>query len=694
MIAKIRLVLALVFVLSLAAPSLARAQDASPVASPAASPVAGGAAHGLNPADLDTSADPADDFFRYANGGWLDRTAIPADEGAYGVFNELDQLTTDQVLGLLGDLAASGDLREGSDEWKAVELFAQGTDLADRNARGIEPIRPLLDEVAAISTPEELHAFQIGAGFRYLTALFYTFVIPDLQDSSVNAPYLSGPFLGLPDRDYYLEDDPSFDAIREAYVATCAALLVHAGYPEVEATAAATAVYDLEKALAEPTLSQEEQQDFANYYNPMTVDELEAAYPAMDWAAYLEALGLTDGGTLIVSEKRYLEALDGILGEADLETVKAWVTLEVMWSFSDTLTEEIERTAFDFQGGVLQGVTEQAPLDERILGDVNGMVGDAVGRLYVARYFPPEAKARIEALVEATIVAFRARLAANPWMSAEAKAVAFEKLDKLAVKVGYPDSWRSYEDVELADSYAGSFLNAQTAVYERDLAKAGQPVDPTEWGALPQEVNAFYDVFNNDITFPAGILQPPFFDYEADAAVNFGAIGFVIGHEITHGFDLQGSQFDADGDLVSWFTEADTAAFQALNDEAVAQYSAVEVLPGVFVDGQLTVTENVADLGGVQVAYDALGVYLAENGDPGEIDGLTQGQRFFLSAATVWRQKVRDEYLGTQVQTDPHSPAEVRATLPIRNMDEFHKAFGIEPGDAMYLAPEDRVVIW
>ncbi|MCC6792230.1 MAG: M13 family metallopeptidase [Thermomicrobiales bacterium] len=679
-------------VVSLTAISSVMPTVAAYQATPAATPVAGGP--GIDTGNMDLSVDPGADFYEFANGGWFDKVEIPGDKGSYGVFDELTDLTTDQLLGLLDELSVSDQVAPDSDEGKAVELFAQGVDIETRNAQGIEPIQPMLDEIEGIASLEEFNTFQQKAGFYWLTGLFYTFVIPDFIDSSVNGAYLSGPYYGLPNRDYYFEDDAGTQEVRDAYVATCAEFLMLTGYSEAAATAAATAVYELEKALLEPTLTREEQQDFSLFYNPRTLEELEAAYPNMDWVAYLDTLGITGTDTLVVTELRYLEALAGILETADLEALKDYVKLEVFWSFAEYLSADVESIAFDFQGGVLAGVTEQQPLEERVLEDVNSLVGDAVGQLYVAEYFPPEAKQQITELVDFLIEAYRVRLENNTWMTPEAKAVALEKLDKLGVKVGYPDKWRSYQEVVVEETYAMTALNALNVEYRRNLAQAGEPVDPNEWGALPQEVNAFYDVFNNDITFPAAILQAPFFDYEADPAVNFGGIGFVIGHEITHGFDLQGSQFDPDGNLANWWSEADAAAFQALNDRAAAQYTAIEVLPQIFVDGQITVTENVADMGGVQVAYNGLLAYLEANGDPGEIDGFTQQQRFFISAATVWREETRDESLETQVKVDVHAPAEVRATQPIRNMDEFYEVFEIEEGDPMYLAPEDRIVIW
>lgn len=677
--------------------------------------------HGINPADMDFSVDPAEDFFRFANGGWLDRTEIPADEGAYGVFNELIDSTRVQLLDLLNSVANSDDLQEGSDEWKAAEIYRQGIDIDTRNTQGVEPIQPILDQVDAIQTVEDFHEFQQTAAFSWLTGLFWVYASPDLADSSVNAANLSSSFHGLPNRDYYLEDDEGTVEVREAYIQVLAELLGYIGYDDAEAEASAQAVYDLERALVEPTLTREEQQDASLSYNPTPVAELAEIYPLMDWDAYLAELGLTDIDTIVITEPRYLEALAGVVSSTDIETLKDFVKMEVLWSFAGLLGEDIGETAFSFQGGVLSGVTQQAPLEERVLDETSSMLGEAIGRLYVEEYFPPEAKEQVTELVEALIVAFRARLEANPWMSAETKAEALTKLDALGMKIGYPDQWRSYEAVEIADSYVGSFLSAVNADTRHNLEQAGQPVDTEEWFIPPQTVNAFYDPTANEIVFPAAFLQAPFFDYQADPASNFGGIGFVIGHEITHGFDLQGSQFDADGNLRNWWSESDQAAFDELNQRVVAQYGAIEVLPGINIDGQITVTENVADLGGVQVAYDALLVYLEAQGDTlatpgaegspaatplatpvggleatpvgGEV-ALTQQQRFFVAAATVWREKIRDESLETQVRVDVHAPAAQRATVPIQNMDEFYEAFGIEPGDAMYLAPEERVTIW
>ena len=358
------------------------------------------------------------------------------------------------------------------------------------------------------------------------------------------------------------------------------------------------------------------------------------------------------------------------------------------------LTEELGNIVFSFYGTTLNGVEEQPPLEERALGAVNGSLGFALGQLYVDEYFPPEAKAAIEELVARLVVATRARIEALDWMSPETKATALGKLDKLRVKVGYPDKWQTYEGVTIEESLAQTQLSASLAESKRQLARIGKPVDRDEWGMLPQEVNAYYNATNNEIVFPAGILQPPFFDFEADDAFNYGGIGAVIGHEITHGFDQGGSQFDAEGNFANWWTEEDLAEFEELTTKVARQYDTVEVLPGLFVDGDLTIGENIADMGGLQIAYDALQAELAAEGDPGLIEGFTPEERFFIAYANSWAEEFREEALRNLILTDEHAPPAVRGVQPARNMDEFFDAFEIEPGEPMYLPPEERIIIW
>jgi predicted metalloendopeptidase len=691
MLTKLRVGFALVCALVLTWPGLLAAQVATPVGSPVAGQVAAGSLR----AQMDSAVDPGEDFFRYATGGWQDRTDIPADEATYGITQELHDLTIEQLLALLDRLENSDELAVGSDEWKAVQLFAQAMDTATRNAQGIAPLEAEMEAIDAIANLDDLYAFirqTYLSGYAY--GLYGIFSAPDFADSSVYTAWYSGPALGLPSRDYYWIDDEGSEAIREAYRAMNAALLEAAGYDADEAADAAARVYDLEKQLAEPILRPEDFNDPGNYYNPRPVAELIAANPDFDWPAFLDMLGIPEQETVVVTELAYLAAVDEIVADADLETLKDYLKLQILQSAASALSEEIGQIVFDFYGTTLNGIEEQAPLAERALDDVNGSLGFALGRLYVDEYFPPQAKAEIEALVERLIDATRVRIDALEWMSPETKATAIEKLDAMRVKVGYPDVWRTYEAVTIEESLAQTLLSASLAESKRKLGRIGEPVDRDEWGMLPQEVNAYYSPTNNEIVFPAAILQSPFFDVAADPAFNYGGIGATIGHEITHGFDQGGSQFDAEGNFADWWTAEDLAEFEALTAEVAAQYDDVEVLPGLNVDGDLTIGENIADMGGLQIAYDALQTLLAEEGDPGPIEGLTQEERFFIAYALSWAEEAREEALRTQVLLDEHAPAAVRAVQPARNMDPFFAAFGIEPGEPMFLPPAGRIVIW
>jgi putative endopeptidase len=587
--------MALLSLFGMVGPVLAQS---TPVATPETEPIPG-----IDLADMDLAVSPRDDFYRFANGGWLDRAVIPADRPYVNVFSQLNDRTIDQQIDLLR--AAAGTAAPGSDEAKAAAIFAQGMDLTARDRQGIAPIQDALDRIAAIDSLDAYHAYLRRAPFDGVGATLNLSSEPDLKESATYALYLIGPSLGLPNRDYYLEDDPSNLALRQAYRDTGAALLIAAGYAPDEAATAAQAIDDFEKTLAAATMTREQEQDFTRQYNPRTLDELAVAYPVMDWPAYLSALGVPGVDRVIVKDTGYLGALPGIMANTPVATLRAYLTLQLMTTWADALSEELSQTAFTFRQA-LTGLEQQPKLEERVLGHVNSALPDAVGKLYVGKYFPPEAKAAIEELTHDVLAAFGERLEMNAWMTPTTRQKAVEKLHAVTVKVGYPDKWRTYEEVALSESFAGSLRNAHEADLRERFGKAGKPVDRREWDAPAQIVNAFYDPFGNEIVFPAGILQAPFFDYQADAAANYGAIGYVIGHEITHGFDLTGSQFDAQGDLADWWTPTDRERFLALNAELAAQYAAIEVAPGLFVNGQITVGENAADLGGIQNAYAAL----------------------------------------------------------------------------------------
>ena len=662
---------------------------------------------GIDVANMDLRVSPREDFYRFANGGWLNQTEIPEDKSSYGTFTELYDLITAQLLAILAEESAEErELTADSDEAKAVRMWEQGIDAAARDALGLSPLDPFLTEIDAITDLSGYHQFLEGAMFRGLSGSLPIGVSSDLKESGINAVYLGGPWLGLPNRDYYLEEGN--EEVRKAYVATNAKLLERLGRDEASALAAAQAIYDFETSLAETTLTREEEQDPELSYNPATVAEIEQRYPQMNWRSYLEELGIAGTERIIVTETAYLDQLDEILEATPLETLRDYLRVQLLWNFYNNLDLELEETAFTFFQA-LGGQSAMPPIDERVLGQVNGLMGDALGKLYVDEHFPPEAKAEMVDLVDGIVAAFGNRLERNEWMTPGTQEKALEKLGTLRVKVGYPDKWETYEEVEVGDSYFASVLSAANASIRESLAEAGLPVDREEWGMNAQTANAYYSPLNNEIVFPAAILQPPFFDYRADPASNYGAIGFIIGHEITHGFDLSGSKFDQNGNLADWWTAADRERFEELNDALVAQYDEIEVLPDLFVNGQLTVTENVADLGGVETAYDALQNLLAQEAD-GEYAGVTDAaatpttsddpleftpeQRFFVAAATVWRGKIRDEALVTRVRSGVHAPPEVRATQPLRNTDEFYEAFGIVEGDPMYLAPAERIRIW
>lgn len=697
------------------------------------------AIHGINPADMDFSVSPREDFYRYSAGGWLDRTTIPANRGRYSVTTQVHDHTIRRLIGLLDNLSTSDVLEEGSDEWKAVRYYQQGMDTEARNRVGMEPLQPYLDEIQRIDDLDSLHEVLRTSPIFLGDLLFPIYVMADLMDSKVNAVYIGGPSLGMPNRDFYVDESEDYDDARRAYVEVGAKLLSHTGYETTRAQESAEAAFALERELASATMTREQEQVFELAYNPMTVAELADLYPAFDWSSYLHNNELLGVDRVIVNDAGYFGALEGILRETPLEVLRSFLTLHTMWWYADYLSEEIGTDAFAFEVA-LTGVSEQTPLNERVLNEV-GTYGlpDAVSKLYVSAFFPPEAKRRITEMAETVKAAFGRRLENNTWLTEATKERALEKLDRLEIMVGYPDMWKSYDDVEIGDSYAETAINAGLALRRQNLSFAGKLVDRWEWGLQPHEVNAQIDLINNTMCFPAAILQPPFFDHLADPAYNFGAFGGTIGHEITHAFDLMGSQFDADGNLADWWADEDRDAFDSLNQRVVEQYNAVEVLPGLHVNGQLTVGENVADLGGMQAAWDALRDHLAEHGHGVEdvLEGpisavasgtppvstpvaqfatpvampqvmdevpsdsavqpvaqLNQAERFFIASAITWGENARDAALRTQLQEDEHAPMQVRAVWPLLNMDAFHETFGTRPGDAMYLAPEDRIVIW
>ena len=659
---------------------------------------------GINIDFMDTETTPNEDFFRYVNGNWYDNTEIPDDRTNWGSFAELRQNTDEDALGILK--SAMGDNKDlksislisGSDQEKAVFLYETIMDTTSRNDQGISPILPYLEKVEAIENISDLQSYLIemeplgGGGF------FGFGVGSDPKDSNRNVGYLGAGGLGLPDRDYYLKDDEDSKNKRDLYIQHITRMLQYLGDDEVSANNQAKQILAFETRLAEPKMDKVERRDARKRYNPTSINDLQKMVPSINWKNYFEGIGVKQIDTVIIGELKYMRELQKILKENNVSDWKTLLRWDVFNGSAGMLSSEIEKANWDFYSKDLSGAKAQRPRDERALQTLNWTIGEALGKLYVDQKFPPEAKVKAQKMIKNVILSFENRINALPWMSEETKVKAVEKLKATKIKIAYPDKWKDYSEMKITSvkeggSYVQNMLNATKYNYNKDLSMLNKPVDKSEWFMAPQVVNAYFNPSYNEIVFPAAILQPPFYNYTADDAVNYGGIGAVIGHEISHSFDDSGSRYDKDGNLNNWWTDEDLTQFESLGKALADQYSAIEVLPDVNINGEFTLGENIGDLGGVLAAYDALQLSF-EGVKPENIDGYTAEQRFFISWATVWRTKMRDEALKTRIKTDPHSPGMNRAVQPLLNIDAFYEAFNIKEGDKMYIAPENRVRIW
>lgn len=655
--------------------------------------------HGITLEYMDTLVKPGDDFFRYVNGTWFDKTEIPADRTRWGSFDELRQNTDKDALAILKEAAQNKKLDPKSDQAKAVAVFETYLDAETRNKLGVAPLKPYLDKINAIATPADVTKLINDLADEGGLGLYSIYVYADAKNSNENAVYLSLGSLGLPDRDYYILKDKDMQEKREQYTAHVARMLEMAGESKEEATADSKRVLAIETKMAEPRLTRVERRDSRLTYNPMTIADLQKLAPVVDWNAYITANGLKNVDKVIVSQPKYIKSLNEILTTKNIADVKAYLKWTLVNSSASLLSTDMETANWEFYSKTLEGAKEQRPVEERALAVVNRTVGEALGQLYVEKKFPAEAKAKAQAMIKNVLTAFGERIKALPWMAEETKKGALEKLSTTTVKIGYPDKWEDYSKMtikSIADggNYFENMKNVEKWEVAKNMADFGKPVDKSRWGMAPQTVNAYFNPLYNEIVFPAAILQPPFYDYKADEAINYGGIGAVIGHEISHSFDDSGARYDKDGNLNNWWTDADLERFTKLGNALADQYSALEPLPGVFVDGKFTLGENIGDLGGVNAAYDGLQLYLKENGNPGLIDGFTPEQRFFISWGTIWRTKAREEAIKNQVKTDPHAPGHYRAYVPLQNVDAFYEAFQIKEGDKLYIKPEERVKIW
>ncbi|WP_282042409.1 M13 family metallopeptidase [Winogradskyella flava] len=646
--------------------------------------------------NMDTTVDPKEDFYSYVNGNWMKTTTIPEEEASWGGFGVLRKSTRNDVLDIVKTSKELGTYKEGSDQKKALLFFESELDTITRNELGTKPIEPLMnaiDGINSLSDMQEVYAKTVGVGAPF----FNLAIFPDINDSSIYAPYITQGGLGLPDRDYYVLQDEKSKERRQQYVDHVTRMMQYIDYNEVEAKNAAEMILALETKLAEPQFDKTERRNFSNFNNPRSIEQLSELTPAVNWNKFISDSGVEQKlDTVYVVELRYMKALQEILSSTSLDDIKTIMKWNTLNGAAGSLSTEIEKANWDFYSKTLRGTESQRPAEDRAMDHVTGRVGEAIGKLYVDAKFPPEAKEKAEKMIANVITAFKARIDKLDWMSAETKAKAIEKLDKFTVKIAYPNEWKDYSELMIKEgnSYADNMMAFSDWNLKESLADLGQKVDKSEWNMPPQMVNAYFNPLNNEIVFPAAILQPPFYNYTADEAVNYGGIGAVIGHEISHAFDDQGSQFDSDGNLINWWTPEDLAEFTKRGDKLVEQYSAIKMGDSLYIDGRNTIGENIGDLGGVLGAYDGLQLYFKENGRPEDIDGFTAEQRFFMSWATVWRTLSRPDALETQIKTDPHSPGIIRATQPLKNIDAFYEAFDIKEGDAMYLPPEKRVRIW
>ncbi len=653
-------------------------------------PSATSAVSGIDKSLFSEKVSPGENFYKYANQKWLETTQIPGDKSDYGIFTILNDQTREQVRELIEESAAKNSSK-GSAAQKVGDLYRSVTDMQSRNKARISPIEPLAATIDAATSKADLAKVLGRLSRNGVYGPFASFVGVDAKKSDQYTVYVTQAGLTLPDRDYYLEDVPRYIELREQLKVYIRDLLSQFGSVS---DADVESVYKIEHAIAEAQWSKTENRDPDKTYNATTAAELAEKFGSFDWAAYAKATGLEDQDKYVVRQPSYIDAFATQFADTDLAAWKAYLKFHLLDAYASELTESLEQRHFDFHSTAISGITEQEPLWKRAVNTTSGVLGELVGQVYVERHFKPEAKKRMNELVENLKQAFAKRIESRDWMSEGTKKQAIEKLGLFTTKIGYPDEWKDYSKLSIdPNSLASNVIASANFEHERDLKKLGGPIDRNEWHMTPQTINAYYNPTMNEIVFPAAILQPPFFNMAADDAVNYGAIGAVIGHELSHGFDDKGSKYDGHGNLRMWWTPSDREEFERRAAVLSKQYSEFEPVEGNFVNGDLTLGENIGDLGGLSLAYEAYQLSL-EGKEAPVIDGLTGDQRFFLGWSQIWRRLYREQELLKRLITDPHSPSEYRVNGIVRNMDAWYKAFDVKPSDPLYLPPEERVRIW
>ncbi len=648
---------------------------------------------GITKANIDNTVRPQDNFYQYVNGGWIKRSEIPGDKTAIGSFYDLRDDADNSVKAIIEDLAKQKNLVAGSDEQKVADLFNSFMDMEKRNAAGITPLLPIMDDINKLKSKKDLAKFFGEYQAVGINTPFSFYISVDAKDSSNYATHVWQSGLGLPDQDYYFNEEERFVKLRQGYLAHIEKMFELAGLPNGKA--AAQSIMSLETKLAEHHWTRVESRDSEKRYNKFAVSDLpKSVTDKFDWLTYLDALGVSGQKNLIVNQPDYAAAFGDIFTETSVADWQTYLTFHTLSRFASYLTADLDNEDFNFFSKQLNGREEQRPQWKRGVSVVNSNLGEVIGKVYVAKHFTPEAKSRMSQLVENLRGAYGESIDELEWMSDDTKKSAHVKLAAFTPKIGYPDKWEDYSSLTIkADDVVGNIIRSGKISHTKEVEKLGGPIRTWEWGMTPQTVNAYYNPTVNEIVFPAAILQAPFFNMAADDAVNYGGIGAVIGHEMGHGFDDQGSKYDDKGNLRNWWTEADLKAFKERADNLVSQYSNYAVFDDLNVNGELTLGENIGDLSGVTIAYKAYKASLNGKEAP-IIDGLTGDQRFFMGYAQIWRSKIVEKSMRNRVATDPHSPGEFRALGSLSNMPEFYDAFNVKEGDKMYIAPENRVKIW
>ena len=643
---------------------------------------------------LDRSTRPQDDFYQFVNGGWLDSTEIPEIYSGYTVYHEVNE-RVEIALREIIEAAADSPGEKSSESQQVGDIYGSWMDVERINAAGTAPVQSELDLVTAVDSVSSLVGAMAQLSRLGVMVPYANYIEPDREDSSRNTLYFYQRGITMPNRDYYLQpDNENFTRARSELTPYIGKMLQRSGLDKSAADAAAKGVFNLETAIATAQWDSVSSRDPQKTFNPYPLEDLGAPGDSLDWELTLEILGVEGQDRIVIEQPSYFAALNGMLSAVPLATWKHYLAFRVMDSRALHLDEATAAIRFDYRYRVLRGQKEEQPRWKQGVNVVNALVGEAVGKLYVAEYFPPEAKAKMEELVQNVVETLGASLEDLEWMSEETRGKAKQKLAKFTPKIGYPDDWKDYSALDIAagDHY-GNVTRAIEWEHQRELTKLAKPVDNKEWFMTPQTVNAYYDPTKNEIVFPAARLQPPFFQLNADDAINYGAVGGVIGHEISHGFDDSGSQFDGDGNLVNWWTEDDRAAFDERAKVLVEQFNAFEPIEGMHINGELTLGENIGDLSGVAMAYRAY-IKSLNGEEPPVIDGFTGPQRFFIGYAMSRKGKYQEASSVSRLASDPHSPLEYRVNGPYPNIDAFHEAFGTLEGDGMWLPPEQRVKIW